>query len=165
MFLLKFILFDIFTCISFFWITYLFGLLTFLLVFAGSSKKNFSNFKDFKYMPVNSGAWIIVAASLISFAGLPPMIGFWGKALLLFTCCKHGAFLFAFLMTVVALFSLFFYLNFLRYLFAASTKKSNICITHVVKFDIFLLSLLFIVFFGFLFLSDLYLISSIVTCL
>lgn len=129
-----------------------------------SKIKNLNQFKEF-----NSYSFIMytIIFSLLSMAGIPPLLGFTGKFLaVLFLSFKTQYFLLC-LTLLLNMFSMYFYIQNLRFLVKKSKssifnyKNYYININYSINNIIVILNILNI--FGFLFISDLLIIINYVT--
>lgn len=136
-----------------------------IILFCDISKiKNLNQFKEF-----NSYSFILytVMFSLLSMAGIPPLLGFTGKFLaILFLSLKSQYFLLI-LTLILNMFSMYFYIQNLRFLIKKNKssilnfKNYYVNINYSLNHVIVLLNFLNI--FGFLFLSDLLIIVNSIT--
>lgn len=129
-----------------------------------SKFKSLNQFKEF-----NSYNFILYSLifSLLSMAGIPPLLGFTGKFLaILFSVFKSQYILIIF-MTILNIFGMYFYIQNLR--FVVKKNKSSILnyknyyvnINYAISLNIVLLN--FFNFFGILFLSDFIIILNYIT--
>jgi NADH:ubiquinone oxidoreductase subunit 2 (subunit N) len=120
-----------------------------------SKIKNLNQFKEF-----NSNSFILstVIFSLLSMAGIPPLLGFTGKFLsILFLSFKSQYFLLL-ITLILNMFSMYFYIQNLRFL-VKKTKSTILCYKNYYvsinySLNSFIVFLNLINIFGFLFISD-----------
>jgi NADH-quinone oxidoreductase subunit N len=96
-----------------------FGIIS--LVSAVTGKENMDDYKGFyKTNPLLS--WVL-AISLFSLAGIPPMAGFFGKFFLLFAGAGKGNYLLIVIAALNMVVSLYYYLNVIRIMFMDSNEN------------------------------------------
>lgn len=126
-----------------------------------SKFKSLNQFKEF-----NSYNFILYSLifSLLSMAGIPPLLGFTGKFLAILYSSFKSQYLLILFMTILNIFGMYFYIQNLR--FVVKKNKSSILnyknyyvnINYSITLNIILLN--FFNFFGILFLSDLIIILN-----
>lgn len=145
-------------------------LVVFMLIISVILLTNLSKFKSLnQFKEFNSYNFILYSLifSLLSMAGIPPLLGFTGKFLaILFSIFKSQYILIA-LMTILNIFGMYFYIQNLR--FVVKKNKSSILnfkgyyvnINYAISLNIIILN--FFNFFGIIFLSDALIILNYIT--
>ena len=137
------------------------------LIFWTISQFNKLNVKT-TYNLINLRSCPIAVATLtllfFSIAGVPPFLGFFTKLLILISLLHTAFFFFYFAFIILLLFSLYFYMQNMRFLHTnTSSTNDYLVLTHsrtIISYIYitFMLSIIFSI--GFLYLDDLYLFST-----
>lgn len=145
-------------------------LIIFLLIVSIILLCNLSKFKSLnQFKEFNSYSFILYSLifSLLSMAGIPPLLGFTGKFIaILFSIFKSQHLIILFL-TILNIFGMYFYIQNLRFVVKKSKssilnyKNYYININYAITLNIVILN--FFNFFGIIFLSDLILILNYIT--
>lgn len=142
-------------------------LLIFMLIISIILLTDLSKFKSLnQFKEFNSYTFIMYSLifSLLSMAGIPPLLGFTGKFLAILFSVFKSQYLLIIFMTILNIFGMYFYIQNLR--FVVKKKKSSILnyktyyvnINYSLTLNIILLN--FLNFFGILFLSDIIIILN-----
>nr|NP_149374.1 NADH dehydrogenase subunit 2 [Tetrahymena thermophila]7TGH_2B Chain 2B, NADH dehydrogenase subunit 2 [Tetrahymena thermophila]8B6F_BH Chain BH, NADH dehydrogenase subunit 2 [Tetrahymena thermophila SB210]8BQS_BH Chain BH, NADH dehydrogenase subunit 2 [Tetrahymena thermophila SB210]8GYM_2B Chain 2B, NADH dehydrogenase subunit 2 [Tetrahymena thermophila SB210]8GYM_2b Chain 2b, NADH dehydrogenase subunit 2 [Tetrahymena thermophila SB210]8GZU_2B Chain 2B, NADH dehydrogenase subunit 2 [Tetrahym len=142
-------------------------LIVFMLILSVILLTNLSKFKSLnQFKEFNSYNFILYSLifSLLSMAGIPPLLGFTGKFLAILYSSFKSQYLLILFMTILNIFGMYFYIQNLR--FVVKKNKSSILnyknyyvnINYSITLNIILLN--FFNFFGILFLSDLIIILN-----
>lgn len=145
-------------------------LIVFMLILSIILLTNLSKFKSLnQFKEFNSYNFILYSLifSLLSMAGVPPLLGFTGKFLAILYSSFKSQYLLIIFMTILNIFSMYFYIQNLR--FVVKKNKSSILnfknyyvnINYNITLNIILLN--FFNFFGILFLSDIIIILNYIT--
>jgi NADH:ubiquinone oxidoreductase subunit 2 (subunit N) len=102
---------------------------------------------EFKNFSLLNFIYMLIIFSLLSLAGMPPLLGFIGKFLLIIFLLFKNQFFIFFLFSFVNLFMIYFYIQNLR--FMVKKTRSN-TITYInFKYNIEIKNIFFLVFFSF----------------
>lgn len=145
-------------------------LIVFMLIISIILLTNLSKFKSLnQFKEFNSYNFILYSLifSLLSMAGVPPLLGFTGKFLAILFSIFKSQYILIILMTILNIFGMYFYIQNLR--FVVKKNKSSILnfktyyvnINYTISLNIVLLN--FLNFFGILFLSDIIIILNYIT--
>nr|QBI37881.1 NADH dehydrogenase subunit 2 [Tetrahymena rostrata]QGS65258.1 NADH dehydrogenase subunit 2 [Tetrahymena rostrata] len=145
-------------------------LIVFLLIISIILLCDFSKFKSLnQFKEFNSYTFILYTLifSILSMAGIPPLLGFTGKFLAILYASFKSQFLIIFFMTILNIFGMYFYIQNLR--FTVKKNKSSILnyknyyvnINYSIILNIVILNFLNI--FGILFLNDVLIILNYIT--
>lgn len=145
-------------------------LIVFMLIISIILLTNLSKFKSLnQFKEFNSYNFILYSLifSLLSMAGVPPLLGFTGKFLAILFSIFKSQYILIILMTILNIFGMYFYIQNLR--FVVKKNKSSILnfktyyinINYAISLNIVLLN--FLNFFGILFLSDIIIILNYIT--
>nr|YP_010411955.1 NADH dehydrogenase subunit 2 [Tetrahymena rostrata]QBI37925.1 NADH dehydrogenase subunit 2 [Tetrahymena rostrata]URP31115.1 NADH dehydrogenase subunit 2 [Tetrahymena rostrata] len=145
-------------------------LIVFLLIISIILLCDFSKFKSLnQFKEFNSYTFILYTLifSILSMAGIPPLLGFTGKFLAILYSSFKSQFLIIFFMTILNIFGMYFYIQNLR--FTVKKNKSSILnyknyyvnINYSIILNIVILNFLNI--FGILFLNDILIILNYIT--
>ena len=117
---------------------------------------NLFSFNDFKF---NFFFLILITFVFFSISGIPPFIGFFSKILILITLINSNLFLIYLIFFILLFFSLYFYLQNIRFLYSISKGQLNYAYFFNNRFSIsfFFNSFFFLFFliFGIFFFEDL----------
>lgn len=145
-------------------------LIVFMLIISIILLTNLSKFKSLsQFKEFNSYNFILYSLifSLLSMAGVPPLLGFTGKFLAILFSIFKSQYILIILMTILNIFGMYFYIQNLR--FVVKKNKSSILnfktyyinINYAISLNIIFLN--FLNFFGILFLSDIIIILNYIT--
>jgi NADH-quinone oxidoreductase subunit N len=121
--------------------------------------KYIKTLNEFKNLNITSSTTNIVVLSLLSMAGMPPLLGFFGKFLIILFFLKKAQFFLFIVFIFINLFVIYFYILNIRFLISKSTKHFFFIKGFNVYFNFPIVALflfLFLLnFFGIFFLNDL----------
>lgn len=122
---------------------------------------------EIKYLNNHMFFLIIFILSLLSLAGMPPLVGFAGKFLLLMFIALTNNYLFFFIIVVTNLFMLYFYIQNIRFIISKNSATTNVLNNHKPYLDFKLLNIVIFIntlnIFGIFLIEDLYLIINTIT--
>ena len=119
---------------------------------------NFKTLYSFNDLKFNFYFVTSLAVTLFSIAGVPPLLGFFSKLLILITLINSNFFFFYVFFFGLLFFGLYFYLQNIRFLYSTGTGKINYSFIFNLRASplyFYITSLLlFILIFGFFFIDD-----------
>lgn len=111
---------------------------------------------DYKaFMEVNPTLAMILALTLFSMAGIPPMAGFFAKAYILLAAIHSKLYLLVFISIIFSLISAFYYLRFIKQIYTFNYDwNSSLSFRVVSKEAALVISFVFLILLTFIFFSD-----------
>jgi NADH:ubiquinone oxidoreductase subunit 2 (subunit N) len=107
--------------------------------------KNFRTLNELKGLNSYNFLLMLSALALLSLAGMPPLLGFVGKFILLIFLAYKNQFLLFFMFSVINLFMIYFYIQNVRFMVKKSTSRIILIKNYYINLDfrlVFVLSVL-----------------------
>lgn len=138
---------------------YVFSVFTFLTLLSSFDVRFFKTLGDFKRFGVVYPFNLVFLVTILSFAGVPPLFGFSIKLLLFLSIAKSAQLLFVLVLAVFNFFTLYFYIQNVRYVVGKAGTNFHIYTNYTARLNetttyVILITLLVNVF-GIFILSDL----------
>ena len=143
---------------------YIIVLSNIFLVFFLHDTRVFKTINEFKNVFTNNYFVLITVLAILSMAGMPPLLGFFGKFFIVIFFLKKGQFLLFFCFVILNIFVIYFYILNIRFLVSKSNKSFFFLKNFTVYLNFYLIAILLLFtilnIFGFFFLNDLVLYTN-----
>lgn len=122
-------------------ISYLILLLILFSVIFLLNQKYFKTTNEFKNVGFSNYFLLLTVFTLLSLAGMPPLLGFIGKFLITIVIFINSSFFYFFIFVIINLFMIYFYLQNVRFLIKKTNTKLISLTTNFFSLDIKLINL------------------------
>lgn len=127
---------------------YLILLFNLFFIFFLFDVKYVKTLSELKFIGNTPSVSIYVVISLMSFAGVPPLLGFSGKFLIFITLFYKSSWLFLFFFGVLNIFLIYFYIQNFRFLSAKRIYDKTLVGVNLIKSNFFVNCLMYLNFFN-----------------